>query len=91
LRNFVDAGLSPFQTIRAGTSGAAEFMNAASEWGTVAVGRRADLILLEDNPLEDVSTISKPVGVMMRGKWHSQAELMSELEKLAQRFRAESE
>lgn len=91
LRNFVDAGLSPFQAIRAGTSGAAEFMNAASEWGTVAVGRRADLILLEDNPLEDVSTISKPVGVMMRGKWHSQAELMSELEKLAQRFRAESE
>jgi imidazolonepropionase-like amidohydrolase len=91
LRNFVDAGLSPFQAIRAGTSGAAEFMNAASEWGTVAVGRRADLILLEDNPLEDVSTISKPAGVMMRGKWHSHAELMSELEKLAQRFRAESE
>ena len=66
-------------------------MNAASEWGTVAVGRRADLILLEDNPLEDVSTISKPAGVMMPGKWHSRAELMSELAKLAQRFRAESE
>lgn len=91
LRNFVDAGLSPFQAIRAGTSGAAEFMNAASEWGTVAAGRRADLILLEGNPLEDVSTIGKPAGVMMRGKWHSQAELTSELEKLARRFGPKSE
>lgn len=86
LRNFVDAGLSPFQAIRAGTSGAAEFMNAESEWGTVAAGRRADLILLQGNPLKDVSTISKPVGIMIRGKWYSEAELASELEKLVKRF-----
>ena len=91
LRNFVDAGLSPFQAIRAGTSDAAEFTNAASEWGTVVVGRRADLILLEGNPLEDVSTISRPAGVMVRGKWFSRAELNSELEKLAGRFRPKSE
>lgn len=91
LRNFVDAGLSPFEAIRAGTSGAAEFMNAAGAWGTVAAGRRADLILLEDNPLKDVSTISKPAGVMVRGKWHSQAELTGELEKLAKRFGPKSE
>jgi imidazolonepropionase-like amidohydrolase len=83
LRSFVDAGLSPFEAIRAGTSGAAEFMDAANEWGTVATGRRADLILLEGNPLEDVSSIGKPAGVMMRGRWHSRAELMSALEKLA--------
>jgi imidazolonepropionase-like amidohydrolase len=91
LRNFVDAGLSPFEAIRAGTSGAAEFMNAASEWGTVAAGRRADLIMLDGNPLEDVSTISKPAGVMVRGKWHAQPELANELEKLAKRFGPESE
>jgi imidazolonepropionase-like amidohydrolase len=91
LESFVDAGLSPYEAIRAGTSGAAEFMNAANEWGMVATGHRADLILLEDNPLKDVSTISSPAGVMVRGKWHSRAELHRELEKVAERFRTKSE
>lgn len=90
LRNFVDAGLSPFEANRAGTGGAAEFMDAATEWGTVAAGRRADLLLLDGNPLEDVSNISKPAGVMVRGRWYSRAELMSELEKLARRLRPQS-
>jgi imidazolonepropionase-like amidohydrolase len=90
LYNFVDAGLSPFEAIRAGTSGAAEFMDGASEWGTVAAGRRADLILLEENPLQDVSTISNPVGVMLRGTWHSRSELRSALDELAERFDRES-
>lgn len=90
LRNFVDAGLSPFETIRAGTSAAAEFMNARDEFGTVAAGRSADLILIEGNPLEDVANVSKRVGVMLRGEWYSQRQLMSELDKLAVRFRSES-
>lgn len=87
LRNFVDAGLSPFEAIRAGTSGAAEFMNAEAEFGTIAAGRRADLLLIEGNPLADVSHVNKRVGVMVRGRWYSQVELMSELETLAKRFR----
>ena len=91
LRNFVDAGLSPFEAIRAGTSGAAEFMNADAEFGTVASGSRADLILVEENPLEDVSNVGKRAGVMVRGKWYSQAELQSELDKLANQFRPDSQ
>lgn len=91
LRNFVDAGLSPYQAISAGTNGAAEFMNAAGEWGSVAVGLRADLILLDANPLQDVSIISRPRGVMVRGKWYLRAELESALEKLAERFTPKSE
>lgn len=87
LHNFVDAGLSPFEALRAGTSGAAEFMNASNEFGTIARGRRADLILVEGNPLEDVSNVNKAVGVMVRGNWFSRTELMSELEKLAKQFR----
>jgi imidazolonepropionase-like amidohydrolase len=90
LRNFVDAGLSPFEAIRAGTSGAAEFMNAAAEFGTVAAGSRADLILVEGNPLEDVSNVDKRAGVMVRGEWYSHTDLQSELEKLAKQFRPNS-
>jgi hypothetical protein len=91
LRNFADAGLSPFEAIRAGTSGAAEFMNAQAEFGRVEVGARADLILIEGNPLEDVANVNKLAGVMVRGKWYSQRQLLDELEKLAARFHSESQ
>jgi imidazolonepropionase-like amidohydrolase len=91
LRNFVDAGLSPFEAIRAGTSGAAEFMNAEEEFGTIAAGRRADLLLIEGNPLANVSHVNNRVGVMVRGRWYSQVELMNELETLAKRFHPATE
>jgi imidazolonepropionase-like amidohydrolase len=86
LRNFVDANLSPYEAIRAGTSGAAEFLGASAEWGTVAVGRRADLILVEANPLEDVANASKQIGVMVRGRWYPKEELQVKLDALAEKY-----
>lgn len=86
LRNFVDTGLTPYEAIKAGTRDAAEFFDALDEWGTVAVGRRADLILVEDNPLNDVRAIAKRVGVMVRGKWYPQAELQAKLDALAEKY-----
>jgi imidazolonepropionase-like amidohydrolase len=90
LRNFVAAGLSPFEAIRAGTSSAADFMKARNEFGTVEVGRRADLLLIEGNPLEDVANVNKRAGVMLRGKWYSQRQLLNELEELAARLQSQS-
>jgi len=86
LANLVAAGLSPYEALRAGTSGAAEFMHASEEWGTVAVGRRADLLLLEKNPLEAVANAKTPLGVMVRGRWLPRAELDESLEKLAKEY-----
>lgn len=83
LENLVASGLSSFEALRAGTSGAAEFMRAGEEWGTVAKGRRADLLLLEANPLEDVRNAARRVGVMIRGAWCTEAELQARLEDLA--------
>jgi len=83
LRNLVASGLSTYEALRAGTSGAAEFMRAGEEWGTVAKGRRADLLLLEANPLEDVANAARRVGVMIRGAWCTEDELRSRLEELA--------
>lgn len=83
LQNFVDAGLTPYQALKAGTSDAAEFLKKQDEFGTVAVGRRADLILLEANPLDDVRNAARRVGVMVHGRWFSEAELQDRLEKLA--------
>jgi imidazolonepropionase-like amidohydrolase len=83
LRNFVDAGLSPYEAIRTGTRNAAEFLNATDTFGTVAVGLRADLILVEANPLDDVANVARRVGVMVRGRWLPEEELQQRLDSLA--------
>ncbi len=82
LQNLVGAGLSPYEAIRAGTRDAAEFLNAEDEFGTVEVGKRADLILLDANPLENVDNVSRRVGVMVRGKWYPEEELEGMLDRL---------
>ncbi len=82
LRLLVDAGLSPYEAIAAGTRNAAEFLGRSAEFGTVAVGRRADLILLEGNPLEDLSFLERRLGVMVRGEWYPRELLEEKLEEL---------
>jgi cytosine/adenosine deaminase-related metal-dependent hydrolase len=79
LQNFVEAGLTPYEAIRAGTSDAAIFLHQENEFGVVATGRRADLLLLEANPLDDVKNVSKRVGVMANGHWLTEAELRQRL------------
>jgi len=83
LQNFVDAGLTPYQALKAGTRDAAEFMGALDETGTISVGKRADLILLESNPLEGIMNVTRRVGVMGRGQWHTANDLQKQLDALA--------
>ncbi|WP_428443686.1 amidohydrolase family protein [Photobacterium sagamiensis] len=70
-------GYTPYETIAAGTKNAAESMGDLTEWGTIAVGKRADLILVNKNPLEDVAHIQDKRGVMAAGRWYLAAELKS--------------
>lgn len=86
LRNLVSVGFTPYEAIRAGTSGAAEFLKSQNQWGTIAPGLRADLILLEANPLQDVSNVNRRVGVMVHGRWMPESQLKERLEKLAQSY-----
>ncbi|MCH8815907.1 MAG: amidohydrolase family protein [Chloroflexi bacterium] len=79
----VEAGLSPYEALRAGTRDAAEFLGALDEFGTVAPGLRADLILVDENPLENVGSVGSRSGVMVRGQWFPEAELQSMLEDVA--------
>ena len=83
LANLVDAGLTPYQAFRSGTRDAAEFLGALDEFGTVSQGKRADLILLSANPLEDVGAAADPEGVMLRGAWYPRSALQSRLSELA--------
>lgn len=86
LAYLVEAGLTPYEALRAGTAEAARCMGAALDWGTLAAGRRADLLLLAANPFEDVRHAQQRVGVVLHGRWLPEDELMDELERRAARF-----
>jgi len=83
----VEAGLSPYEAIEAGTRNAAEAMGKSDEFGTIEAGKRADLILLEDNPLDDVSNIQNRAGVMVRGRRLTEEQLQSMLDGLVESYR----
>ncbi len=63
----------------AGTRNVAEFLGTLDSTGIVEVGKRADLVLLRANPLEDVHHTAAPVGVMLGGRWLGQQELETRL------------
>jgi uncharacterized protein YciI len=80
---FQEAGISPYETLRAATIDAATAIGRADDVGTVEVGKRADLLLLDADPTLDVRNASARSGVMLRGQWHSAAALQQRLDELA--------
>ena len=75
LRSLVDAGLTPYQALRTGTVNVGAYFKAESTTGALAAGKRADLILLEANPLQNIDNTWKIAGVMLNGRWLSKADI----------------
>jgi imidazolonepropionase-like amidohydrolase len=78
LRILTENGFTPYEAIKTGTVNAAivvEKMNGNGDFGTIEIGKRADLILVEDNPLEDVANIKNILGVMASGRWYDKTML----------------
>jgi imidazolonepropionase-like amidohydrolase len=71
IENFVQAGIPPFEALRSATSEPSRFLGKAHEFGTITEGKRADLILIKENPLEDVSVLRNPIGVFVNGYYLS--------------------
>jgi imidazolonepropionase-like amidohydrolase len=67
LAELVTAGLTPAQALRAATLDAAEFLGASADHGSVTVGKRADLVLLHANPLEDITNTRQLATVIFGG------------------------
>jgi hypothetical protein len=81
LRILVENGFTPYEALLTGTVNAARVvdrMTGEGNFGTIEVGNRADLILVSGNPLEDITTIQEPLGVMAAGRWYS-AEALAKL------------
>ncbi|MES2521866.1 MAG: amidohydrolase family protein [Gemmatimonadota bacterium] len=68
LELLVRAGLSPARVLRMATVDAARYLGEERESGTVAGGRRADLVLLDANPLADIGNVRRVQAVMLRGR-----------------------
>lgn len=81
----VAAGLTPYQVLVTGTVNAADYAGTPDEFGTVEENRRADLILVNANPLTDISNVQEREGVMVRGIWWPENEIQSELDQIADR------
>ncbi len=67
LANLRAAGLSSYEALRCGTVEAARFVNETADWGTVEVGKRADLLLLPGNPVDDVAALREIAHVFVNG------------------------
>jgi len=78
LEMMVDAGLTPYDALRTGTVTVAAYLDETEIAGTVEVGKRADFVLVADNPLADIRNAANVSGVFSHGKWRS----ASDLEKL---------
>jgi imidazolonepropionase-like amidohydrolase len=72
---FVKAGFTPMEALQAATSTAAKAMHADADVGTIERGKRADLLILDANPLEDISNIRTGRDVMKDGKLFESAAL----------------
>ena len=86
LRALSDAGLSNYATLAAATRNPAEFFGTIDKTGTIEKGKRADLVLLEANPLENIAHTERRAGVMLRGRWFTQPEMDKWLDEIAPRF-----
>jgi imidazolonepropionase-like amidohydrolase len=81
------AGLTPFQILQSGTANVARYARESlkldGRFGTVAAGQRADLVLLDADPLADLTNLTRRAGVMVRGRWVPREEIERGLAELA--------
>jgi imidazolonepropionase-like amidohydrolase len=85
LQEFVDVGLAPYEALRASTTVPYEYLGEDRQAGTITVGKRTDLLLVDANPLDDISAASKISGVLMRGRWIGRDEIDRRMAKIAKR------
>lgn len=78
-----DAGLSNEVILMSGTANPARFFNMEGQFGTIQEGAAADLILLNGNPLEDLTYTWAQEGVMVRGRWLSREYIEERLAEIA--------
>ena len=70
-----EAGFSPLEALQTATINPAEFLDLENQLGTVEAGMFANLVILNKNPLENISNTKTINGIVLSGKYKSKAEL----------------
>ena len=87
--SYVEAGMTPYEVLASGTRIVAEHVarggRIAADFGVIAPGNRADLVLLESNPLDDIGATRQIAGVVAGGRFLSAADIAEALEAIAAR------
>jgi imidazolonepropionase-like amidohydrolase len=91
LKEFVQDGLTPYEALQTATTNPARYLRQSSEFGTIEAGKRADLVLLVGNPLNDISNTQNIAGVMVRGHWLDARELSSRMNEVPGEYRHEQQ
>lgn len=82
LQYMVDAGLTPYQALYSGTVNVGKFYGK-EKMGIIQEGAPADLVLLNGNPLKDISQTKQIEGVVVAGKWLDQVWIKNTLAAIA--------
>jgi len=83
ISNMTECGLSNFDALKTSTVNPCRYLGIINRKGTVSTGKDADLLLLEKNPLEDISNIRSIFGIFKSGRYYDR----QELDKLLQQAR----
>ena len=75
IENFASAGMSNFDALRSTTSEAARYMGEEAEWGTLAIGKKANMVLLRDNPLDNIKAVRSVDATFVAGYYLDRATL----------------
>jgi imidazolonepropionase-like amidohydrolase len=81
----LESGMTPYDILVTGTRNVGEYLSDKDTFGTIEPGSRADLILLNQNPLEDVMHVFDRAGVMVQGNWLAAEEIDARLQEIEQR------
>lgn len=83
IEGMLKSGLSPLEILQTGTINPALFFNMESVFGQLKEGMAADILLVNSNPVEDISALKDLSGVMVKGKWISKADIDQKLQQIA--------
>ena len=83
LEILVASGLTPYEALRVGTYNVAEYFDSLADFGTVATGKSADFVVVNGDPLADITNMADRAGVMIRGRWVPASEIERRLEEIA--------
>ena len=91
LEELVRVGLTPYEALRTATTRPFEYLGESGRAGTIEVGKHSDMVLLDENPLKDISGASKVAGVLIRGRWIGTDEIKQRMKEIETSFQSSSE